>query len=387
MKTSKAFACNGRVFMPVDPEAMNLHDTLPIGTYSVKVHPTKGFYVERVDDMELPSRMYGDVAARTERILTTFSARPNSLGVLFSGDKGSGKTMLAKNISAEGLKKGIITLIVNTPFEGEGFNTFIQEIQQPAVVLFDEFEKVYSAEQQQGLLTLLDGTYNSKKLFVLTCNDRWRINEHMRNRPGRLFYSLHYGTLEADFIEEYCSDNLTNKAHIAGLAHVAGMFACFSFDMLKALVEEMNRYGETAAQAMKWLNMDPTQSEFGDRFQVFVQRNGKQLKTDAKQTKPGYIDTIERSPLTLRREYTCWVTGIDDDAADGVESELAIIKKRGDNLDDYFVGEKHLTMNTSALVSADARKGTYIFGTDVEGIELAFIREARAVVQFNYDAF
>lgn len=385
MKTSKAFACNGRVFKPVDPEAMNLHETLPVGTYSVKVAPT-GFYVERVDDMELPPRMYGDVAARTERILTTFNNRPNSLGVLFSGDKGSGKTMLAKNISAEGLKRGIVTLIVNTPFEGEGFNTFIQEIQQPAVVLFDEFEKVYNAEQQQGLLTLLDGTYNSKKLFVLTCNDRWRINEHMRNRPGRLFYSLHYGTLEADFIEEYCRDNLDNKAHINSVAHVASVFACFSFDMLKALVEEMNRYKESAAQAMKWLNMDPAQSEFGDRFNIFIQRDGKLLRTSLKVDKPTPVDTIGRSPMTLTGHH-CWINGLDDDEDEDGDNDLAQAKKMGVDLSEFFVGTASVGADMGNLIHADARKGTYVFGTNRPELEMVFVREERKVIQFNYDAF
>ncbi|HRZ82907.1 MAG TPA: hypothetical protein P5069_10620, partial [Candidatus Hydrogenedentes bacterium] len=45
----------------------------------------------------------------------------------------------------------------------EAFNTFMQAIEQPLVVLFDEFEKVYDDQEQQALLTLLDGVYPSNK--------------------------------------------------------------------------------------------------------------------------------------------------------------------------------------------------------------------------------
>jgi hypothetical protein len=115
--------------------------------------------------------------------------------------------------------------------------------------------------------------YPSKKLFILTCNDKWRIDSHMRNRPGRIFYSLDFKGLEQDFIIEYCNDNLDNVDHIASVCRVAAMFDQFNFDMLKALVEEMNRYEESASEAMRMLNAKP---EFGgdSKYKVALQING-----------------------------------------------------------------------------------------------------------------
>jgi hypothetical protein len=162
---------------------------------------------------------------------------------------------LAKRISMLAAEARIPTIVINQPWCGEAFNAFIQMIQQPVVVIFDEFEKVYSGDgKQESLLTLLDGVYPSKKLFIFTCNDKWRLDTNMQNRPGRIFYMLDYRGLNEKFILEYCEDNLKIKEHIPMVCATARVFRAFNFDMLKALVEEMNRYGETPAQALKFLN-------------------------------------------------------------------------------------------------------------------------------------
>jgi hypothetical protein len=162
------------------------------------------------------------------------------------------------------------------------------------VILFDEFEKVYDKDDQEKMLTLLDGVYPSKKLFILTCNDKWRVDSHMRNRPGRIFYSLDFKGLEQDFIIEYCEDNLVNKSHIQGVCRVAAMFDQFNFDMLKALVEEMNRYNESPSESMKMLNAKP---EFGgdSKYKVALQVNGLDIDPELIEQ-----DVWTGNPLTNR---------------------------------------------------------------------------------------
>jgi hypothetical protein len=98
----------------------------------------------------------------------------------------------------------------------------------------------------------------------------------MRNRPGRIFYNLEYKGLEADFIREYCHDNLKAKEHIDKIVGIAGTFDQFNFDMLKALVEEMNRFSETPQEAMSMLNTKP---EFGNesRYKIKLMLNGEEI--------------------------------------------------------------------------------------------------------------
>lgn len=244
-------------------EDVDVHNTLPVGTYTVKYDEMHGFfYLEIIEDFETTGKIYGDTLSMVARILTTFHSRDNATGIMLSGEKGSGKTLLAKLLSIQAAKEnGIPTIVINQPWAGEEFNSFIQKIEQPAIIIFDEFEKVYDSKEQEKMLTLLDGVYPSKKMFIITCNDKWRVSDHMRNRPGRIYYRIDYTGLTQEFIIEYCEDNLEDKSHIDAMCKVAALFGEFNFDMLKAMVEEMNRYDESPHDVMKLVNAKPELSD------------------------------------------------------------------------------------------------------------------------------
>lgn len=275
------FIRNGNQFDVAPDAALDIQETLPVGNYIVKERPMGGpLYLELVDQFKPLKRLYGNTLRHANRIINTYRDRGVSTGVLLTGEKGSGKTLLARQLSIDCATIGIPTIIINAPWTGDKFNKFMQDISQECMVLFDEFEKVYTSEQQEVILTLLDGVFPSSKLFVLTCNDKWRIDSHMRNRPGRIFYMLDFVGLEAEFIVEYCEDNLKNKSYIDKVCRVGAMFAQFNFDMMKALVEEMNRYDESPEDALTMLNAKP---EFAgeSRFKVEMRINGKIVPEDS----------------------------------------------------------------------------------------------------------
>jgi hypothetical protein len=271
---------------------MRVYNRLPVGNYMVCFNPQSlQYYLQFLPTFEIPKKLYGNTTKLARRFLDTFADRENTTGVLLAGSKGSGKSLLMRVTSALGVERGISTLVISTPFFGDEFNSFIQKIEQECIIIFDEFEKVYDMQQQEQLLTLLDGSFPTRKLVIMTCNDKFRVNDHMMNRPGRLFYYIKYKGLPKDFIIEYCEDNLKDKTKIQSICSLSGLFDEFNFDMLKAVVEELNRYGESVKEAVDLLNVNYDQGH-NIRYDV-------QILKDEKELKPGsFYPTVVVSPLS-----------------------------------------------------------------------------------------
>lgn len=255
----------------------------------------QGIYLEKVDSFEPIKRVYGDTLKNADRILSTFlDRRGKSTGVMLTGEKGSGKTLLARTLTIEAARRwNIPTIIINSPWTGDKFNKLIQDIDQPCIVLFDEFEKVYDDDEQESILTLMDGVFPTEKLFILTCNDKWRVDKHMRNRPGRIYYMLDFRGLEEPFIREYCAENLRPEYqhHTDKIVTIAHLFSEFNFDMLKAVVEEINRYGDTPQEAVRILNVKP-EFDSGAHYDVKIWFKGVQLKIN-------HGEEFEGNPMSL----------------------------------------------------------------------------------------
>lgn len=253
-------------------------DVLDPKVYNVKFNAFRECYYLVETHFTVPTgRIYGDYSSRVDRILKTFDQRPYGTGILFSGDKGSGKTLTATMTITKALEQGHPVLMVEDKFKGAGFTEFINSITQPALVVWDEFEKKYDYHEQETMLTLFDGAIKTKKLFLVVVNDKWRISDYMVNRPGRFFYHFSYEGVDESVIKEYCEVNLKDQSRVVSVINITKIIPKFNMDMLKALVEEMNRYNETVQEALQYLNIRADNSETRYKVLRLIDENGVQI--------------------------------------------------------------------------------------------------------------
>ena len=73
------FLKSGNTFRVSSKEAMDLHEALPAGNYTVAQDQFGNFYLEQIEDFEIPSKMYGNTLRHTDRIINSFWDRPASI--------------------------------------------------------------------------------------------------------------------------------------------------------------------------------------------------------------------------------------------------------------------------------------------------------------------
>jgi hypothetical protein len=323
-------------FRPTQDTTANIHDTIPVGTYLID-YDKDGFFLTGTDDFTLPKKIYGNSTSNSDRILNTFLSRTSSTGVLLSGQKGSGKTLLAKQISIEAHKHNIPTFIVNSPYCGDAFNVFLSSFHQPVVVVFDEFEKVYDMDSQNSLLTLFDGTFSQKKLFILTSNRAGDINNYFKDRPGRIYYWLEFNKLEDKFVIDYCDDNLNDNRYQQQIVNLCGILG-FNFDMLQAVVQEMNMYNESPQDAMRLLNVNGEVQGYG-RYDYTVHE-------ESNPNEPIFSGLWSGVPINAN-------------------SDIAIKEVQDEDGDTDW---EHAPLSASNIMKSDFNNGKYTFKVSHEGI-------------------
>jgi len=263
----------------------NKIETIPAGTYTVEYNPQNGqYYLLKSTPFTRPAKVYGEMASRNNKVINTYLEREGkNTGVLLSGTKGAGKTQLAKDVSLALAEMGIPTIIIQNCYTDGGFINFIKAIEDKALILFDEFEKVYAErEHQEAILTLLDGTGSYNKLYILTSNNR-NVSEFLRNRPSRIFYHFEYKKLAKQVMIELLNDKLVNKSYIPQFETLWEVAETISFDMIQCLIEELNRYPtQTFTETFRELNVEVEARE-GNSFVVSeFTIDGKEVKFDDK---------------------------------------------------------------------------------------------------------
>ena len=169
-----------------------------------------------------------------------FTENNRNLGVIFSGTKGTGKSLSAKILCNE---IGIPVIIVSDI--KEGMVGFLQSLSFEAIILIDEAEKIFKkGEDDEILLKIVDGQYNlGRKLYILTVN-RLDVNDNLLGRPGRIRYIKQFGNLGEKAVNDYIDDNLKIPEKKKEILELVDLLEISTIDILKNIIEEVNIHGE-----------------------------------------------------------------------------------------------------------------------------------------------
>ncbi len=238
-------------------DEVKTYKTLPADTYTVNFNQLSGYSLSIHNDLSVNEKIYGPYIKKVDKVLNTFKIFNRNMGIILSGPKGVGKSMFAKQLAKQGKKMDLPLIIVDSAYPG--LADFISSIQQRCIVLFDEFEKNFKMDDvnddQEKLLSLFDGIDDGKKLFVITCNKTYQLNEYLLNRPGRFHYHFSLSTPTKEEIREYMEDILNDevKDNINKLVNISASYN-FTYDILRAIAFELNN-GYELNETLRDLNI------------------------------------------------------------------------------------------------------------------------------------
>ena len=261
---------------------LQTYDQLPVGVYKANCGQFTGFFLEKHPDITVTEKLYGSHKEKVNKILDAFPHFERNLGVIFSGDKGIGKSVAAKLMTQLATQRGLPVILVNEYLPG--ISDFLNQIEQEVVVIFDEFDKTFAGghdkdgnDRQTELLTLLDGFGVGKKLYVVTCNSLHGLNDFLVNRPGRFHYHITFKYPADDEIREYLSDKVDKKYH-KEIDNVVAFSkrVDLNFDCLRAIAFELNN-GLTFSEAIKDLNIVNTDRGYENYLAFLTLSDGSKM--------------------------------------------------------------------------------------------------------------
>ena len=245
---------------------LKLSKEVPVGVWKLSCAQYVGFYLEETEIKLSHGKIYGDAQDIADHVAEAFEKNdPNkNLGVLFSGEKGLGKTLTTRLILEKFYGKKPIIIISEYI---NGMADFISKFKG-CVILMDEFEKFTggntdsedenSLTKQESLLSIFDGnTGCSGNLFLLTVNNTYKLNENLKSRPGRMRYHYKFTSENATVVRNYCNDNLNNKEIIEDVVETLGSAGFVSMDILSSFVDELNKFPDKKpSEVLKYFNIE-----------------------------------------------------------------------------------------------------------------------------------
>lgn len=203
-------------------------------------------YLKENGNLKMPKKVY-EIEEDTkfiDRVLKFHNSEYNNgnTGILLAGDKGTGKSMLAKRIA---LKSNLPIIIVDSSYPLWQITKFFKKIKTETCIILDEVEKNPRVWPSEDLLTFLDGIQETnKKIVIMTCNKTNELDDNLFDRCSRIRY---YRKYEANANEVFIKEMIEDKGLTPNqpLIDFIKRFEVKSFDNINSFLDEYKLYNET----------------------------------------------------------------------------------------------------------------------------------------------
>ncbi|MGM9532359.1 AAA family ATPase [Intestinibacter sp.] len=224
----------------VKPAGMD-YELIPGKVYDLKWDDSNDYtYLKENGNLNMPNKLYKFEEDNNliKRCITYFNSDKAGLttGVLLSGLKGSGKSILAKRLAIE---SNLPIIIVDRYYRLKRIEQFFKNINTPVCIILDEFEKNDYYWPTDGILTFLDGIqHTAKKLVIMTCNNTDAINDNLFDRSSRIRYWRKYEMNDnLVFVDMLINDKGIEDKDIVK-DYIINNMEIISFDNVNAFLDE-----------------------------------------------------------------------------------------------------------------------------------------------------
>ena len=236
---------------------LTVEDKIPVGTYRIEFSQMTGYSLSKVKNFEHTGKVYGRHLELVDKMIDRYTKSDRNFGAILGGRKGTGKSLSARILSEKLRSLDIPTILVteNTP----GLPRFLQSIEQPVLILIDEFEKIFIYDQenneddQSQFLSIFDGMTSNRHFYLITINDYDRLNPYFQGRTGRFYYDITFDRLTLDEIHHFMIDNAQTYEASNRLTSLLYRLNT-NYDQLTAVSRELN-FGETIENILAYLNI------------------------------------------------------------------------------------------------------------------------------------
>lgn len=332
---------DGNVFSQGSATTVSHPEGLPKGIYEVKVSMT-GFYLSKIaESFTFDYKLYGLNQKFIDYVLKTYENTTGNLGVLLDGIKGTGKTVVAKELCNRLQLPVILVQSMGVDTNSKLIKYLSTSIDFDCIFFFDEYEKEF--KNSSDVLSFMDGTYNSiyRKVFLLTTNEL-NVDPNLLGRPSRIRYKKSFSNLSEEVTREILNDILEDKTAIEKVIELTHSMNIITIDLIKAIATEINIHGVEALTDIK----ETFNIEFS-RF-TYLYREVQIRHCDLKFT-PENIKSIlkafykfkelkkkdwEKYTLEERKFYNEWSTKFNEDYGSTTEDKELKYLEPGDYFED-----------------------------------------------------